>query len=516
MDKTQFLRTYLPYARSVSEQTGIAPEVVLAQTALETGWGKSAPSGNFFGIKGSGQTLPTQEFRNGQMVTENAGFRSYASPADSFTDYAKLMMNNKRYAPVLGAQGADAQIEALGKSGYATDPNYAAKLSQIKNSINLNSPDLIGSDTMRALGISPGAIGPMTGSNQPQRTGAPMGLLDTQPAQQPEQKKSGFWDNFAGGLLADPDRRAKIGIALEGMTLNPNRGLIQNLQSGIDTRKEQAVANRTIEWLAKQPGGQKFAELAASAGPAAALKAYQDSVSGASGPAGFQALKAQALAAGLVEGTPEFQQFMLYGGAKQDATPSAFQALHLQAIAAGYAEGSPEYQRFMQTRGAGEVASARALGTAQGAASSELAGGEIAMNQALNLVEALKNDPALPSMVGPIDSYKPNVSAAANRFQSRLDQLKGTAFLQAYQMLKGGGAITENEGKKAEQAMSRLNTAMNEEDFIAALNEFQDAVRTGYEKIKARSGMGAQPMAPSVGGQPAQGNDDPLGLRGAP
>lgn len=136
------------------------------------------------------------------------------------------------------------------------------------------------------------------------------------------------------------------------------------------------------------------------------------------------------------------------------------------------------------------------------------------MNQALNLVEALKNDPALPDMVGPIDSYKPNISAAANRFQSRLDQLKGTAFLQAYQMLKGGGAITENEGKKAEQAMSRLNTAMNEEDFIAALNEFQDAVRTGYEKIKARSGMGAQPMAPSAGSQPTQGNDDPLGLRG--
>ena len=358
--------------------------------------------------------------------------------------------------------------------------------------------------------------GPMTGSNQPQRTGAPMGLLDTQPNQQPEQQKSGFWNNFAGGLLADPDRRAKIGIALEGMTLNPNQGLIQNLQSGINDRKEQAVANRTIEWLAKQPGGQKFAELAASAGPAAALRAYQESVSGANGPAGFQALKAQALAAGLVEGTPEFQQFMLYGGAKQDATPSAFQALHLQAIAAGYAEGTPEYQRFMQTRGAGEVASARALGTAQGAASSELAGGEIAMNQALNLVEALKNDPALPSMVGPIDSYKPNVSAAANRFQSRLDQLKGTAFLQAYQMLKGGGAITENEGKKAEQAMSRLNTAMNEEDFIAALNEFQDAVRTGYEKIQARSGMGAQPMAPSAGIQPTQGNDDPLGLRGTP
>lgn len=263
MDKTQFLRTYLPYARSVSEQTGIAPEVVLAQTALETGWGKSAPSGNFFGIKGSGQTLPTQEFRNGQMVTENAGFRSYASPADSFTDYAKLMMNNKRYAPVLGAQGADAQIEALGKSGYATDPNYAAKLSQIKNSINLNSPDLIGSDTMRALGVSPGAIGPMTGSNQPQRTGAPMGLLDTQPAQQPEQKKSGFWDNFAGGLLADPDRRAKIGIALEGMTLNPNQGLIKNLQSGIDTRKEQASSNRTIEWLRSQ-GRDDLADAVAS------------------------------------------------------------------------------------------------------------------------------------------------------------------------------------------------------------------------------------------------------------
>ena len=120
--------------------------------------------------------------------------------------------------------------------------------------------------------------GPMTGSNQPQRTGAPMGLLDTQPAQQPEQKKSGFWDNFAGGLLADPDRRAKIGIALEGMTLNPNRGLIQNLQSGIDTRKEQAVANRTIEWLSKQPNGAAYVEMIkAGNSPASVVQAYQSS-----------------------------------------------------------------------------------------------------------------------------------------------------------------------------------------------------------------------------------------------
>ena len=363
-----------------------------------------------------------------------------------------------------------------------------------------------------ALGSAPAA--PQMQNGGQQMADQPMGLL----AQLGLQKR----DPNATGETALPfmqrdsfkNTMGNLAIGLNSMRLNPDPNVATIVGNQMQSRKDQQMANKTIEWLARQPNGQKYAELAASAGPAVALKAYQDAISGASVPAGLQSLKGQALAAGLVEGTKEYQQFMLYGGAKQDATPAAFEALHRQAIAAGYAEGSPEYQRFMQTRGAGEVATARALGAAQGTASSEIAGGKIAMDQALTLVDALKNDPALPDMVGPIDAYKPNISAASNRFQSRLDQLKGTAFLQAYQMLKGGGAITENEGIKAEQAMSRLNTAMNEQDFITALNEFQDAVRSGYEKIKARAGMGSQPAAPAPVPQPAQSNDDPLGLRG--
>jgi hypothetical protein len=117
----------------------------------------------------------------------------------------------------------------------------------------------------------------------------------------------------------------------------------------------------------------------------------------------------------------------------------------------------------------------------------------------------------------------PNVSADAARVQARMDQLKGGVFLQGYQMLKGGGAITEVEGAKAENAMARLNAAQNINDYRQALGEFKDALTTGLAKLRAQSAMvpgtqqGGQPQGVQqgqAGGQaPAsapQSGGDPL------
>lgn len=272
MTPQEFFRAYLPYARSVSEQTGLDPRLVLAQAALETGYGRSAPGYNFFGIKGSGQNQQTQEFRDGRWVTENAGFRTYSDPAGSFSDYASLMMNSPRYEPVRAGRTLEEQIAAMASSGYATDPDYGAKLSSIAGMIDYNSPELIGADTMRALGRETGAI-PVT----QKRTEAPMGLLNMGQPQgqpQPQPQQGGFWDRFAGGILADPDRRARLAMALEGMTLNPNQALIQAAQSGIEERRTQGQANRTIEYLRSQPGGEQFIPLVEVAGAGGALQAY--------------------------------------------------------------------------------------------------------------------------------------------------------------------------------------------------------------------------------------------------
>jgi hypothetical protein len=116
------------------------PALAAAQWALESGWGK-ARSGrhNYFGIKGSGSTVGTQEFINGQMVTTRASFKNYNSPVESAKDYAKLISSEPRYRRVLQAKTPREAAIAVKEAGYATDPKYVDKLVS----------------TMKAMGINP-------------------------------------------------------------------------------------------------------------------------------------------------------------------------------------------------------------------------------------------------------------------------------------------------------------------------------------------------------------------------
>jgi hypothetical protein len=248
MTPQEFYSQYLPYAEKVSNQTGLDPRLVLAQAALETGYGKSAPNMNFFGIKShgrkGGRTLQTSEFENGQMVNQPASFRGYESPDQSFQDYARFLKSNPRYGGVLSAEGIENQISAMAKSGYATDPNYGAKLANIAGKFDPSSPPIIASDAMRVLGKQPKGL---LASNT---------MNTTESEMIPEQKPKGL----LGGLFSDPDKRARLAMALEGMTLNPNQGMMASLQGGIDQRgedrkdaaaeaKQLARRNKTAEFL---------------------------------------------------------------------------------------------------------------------------------------------------------------------------------------------------------------------------------------------------------------------------
>lgn len=143
-NRDQFVATMMPHALEVSKATGLDPRLVIAQSALETGYGAAAPGNNFFGIKSHGQAggqmLGTTEVGPGGAYQTQDSFRTYADPGASAQDYANFLKTNGRYGPVLAAKGLDAQIEAMGKSGYATDPNYAAKLRQIAQTIPVGGP----------------------------------------------------------------------------------------------------------------------------------------------------------------------------------------------------------------------------------------------------------------------------------------------------------------------------------------------------------------------------------------
>jgi flagellar protein FlgJ len=146
----EFVNTMLPMAKEAADRIGVDPRYLVAQAALETGWGKSvmraqdgSSSHNLFGIKassnwqGDSARAITSEFRNGAMVKETAEFRSYASYKDSFHDLVTLLQSNNRYQEVLkSADNPEQFVRELQKAGYATDPNYASKISQIAKQMN--------------------------------------------------------------------------------------------------------------------------------------------------------------------------------------------------------------------------------------------------------------------------------------------------------------------------------------------------------------------------------------------
>jgi len=139
-----FVDRVWPHAVEASQSTGIPAHFMVAQAALETGWGRSeprmsdgAPSYNLFGIKATRNwTGPvaesmTTEVEGGLPIQRIERFRAYGSYAEAFQDYAKVLTSNPRYAEVVGNQDAAGFARGLQRAGYATDPMYAAKLERI-------------------------------------------------------------------------------------------------------------------------------------------------------------------------------------------------------------------------------------------------------------------------------------------------------------------------------------------------------------------------------------------------
>jgi peptidoglycan hydrolase FlgJ len=154
--KDDFLRTMRPHAEQAAREIGVDPDALLAQAALETGWGRSVPcnasgecSFNLFGIKAGSQwsgatvNVPTLEFESGIPVRKVERFRAYDSPADSFRDYAALIRDSSRYASARGAgDNVAAFASALQQGGYATDPQYAQKITAVADEVRARSDAL--------------------------------------------------------------------------------------------------------------------------------------------------------------------------------------------------------------------------------------------------------------------------------------------------------------------------------------------------------------------------------------
>ena len=131
-------------ARIASLQSGIPHQLIVAQAALESGWGKreiptadGSPSYNLFGIKAGSRwdgpvtEITTTEFEQGAAKKIKARFRVYSSYVEAIGDYVKLLTSNPRYAHVAAARSPEQAAHALQQAGYATDPHYAKKLVNV-------------------------------------------------------------------------------------------------------------------------------------------------------------------------------------------------------------------------------------------------------------------------------------------------------------------------------------------------------------------------------------------------
>jgi hypothetical protein len=313
--------------------------------------------------------------------------------------------------------------------------------------------------------------------NAPQQAPQPM------PQQMPQQQQR---RGLLGGLFGPEgrDARARLAIGLEGLTMNPNQGLIGQLQSGIEERKVEAERNRTLEWLSKlnTPEAARALQYAQATGDI------------------FGAAK-------IAIASPEANRGVVVGGTVVDAVtgdiiykgpdeavdaniPAAFVAMDLQARAAGFVPksegGDGSYEEFMATRGAGFAAEATAIGTTRGEA---IAGAPQEVSQAdttLGYINELRTHPGLEVGTGGSSVGNIVIGTPGYDFQSRLNQLSAGGFLTAIDQLRGMGSLSNAEGQTATRAVGRMDSATSTPEFLAALDDYENMVKLGRERAAAR------------------------------
>ena len=157
-----FSQKLMPLLEKAGQQLGVSPRILLAQTAIETGWGRSVVGNNLFGIKAgsswNGQKVntATHEYQNGELVGITDAFRAYPSAEASVADFVSLVSNSPRYRAALGSgENAAAYAQGLMSGGWATDINYVHKLQSVAASSTVAAA-VAAAPAAPPAGVSPG------------------------------------------------------------------------------------------------------------------------------------------------------------------------------------------------------------------------------------------------------------------------------------------------------------------------------------------------------------------------
>ena len=315
--------------------------------------------------------------------------------------------------------------------------------------------------------------------NAPQQ--APQPMPQQMPQQQPRR-------GLFGGLFGPEgrDARARLAIGLEGLTMNPNQGLIGQLQSGIEERKVEAERNRTLEYLSKlnTPAAQQALQYAQATGDVAgalkmALAPPEETGRVLDAAALRQMYPGATIEEGLYSLKPDGTLTKVGGGGTNITLPGA---AAIGTIPPGYevikdANGN----NVLRLIPGGPAATEAGLVASQNASLAAAAGDSIA------LIDNVLNDPNLGAVTGMIQGRLPPVTQGGTDLVSKIDQMQGQAFLQAFQSLKGGGAITEREGQAALNAVARLQRTQSQEAFQASLQELRTIIERGKRRLEGQN-----------------------------
>lgn len=605
-----FIEQVMPHALRFAEQTGLDPRLAIATAALETGWGKHAPGGALFGIKGSGQDLMTTEYVDGKPVQMKQSFRRYDAAQDpaaaSFDDFAKLMAESKYYGGVRATAGKpfEDQLAAFVASPYATNPK-ADRLDALRSiGSRIYVPDVAMSQVSQEpamqhdvpLEQQDWVHRPALDTGEGYKPGllqsafnAALGISNAYGREQQEpqtmaQRKSPWQQRIEFLEQAERDRKQNAGglldaaqqpIVLDMPAATPaaypaaGAGILQGLNPDITQEQINAqlgypqpgepIPTRDIasyDVVPPQPVPLQQAPAQAATAPIAAQAAMMQhpQLPPAQQPQNGLQRYAQGLlgnqaALGLISGgllqafgakPQEAQQFggqlaqTLTQQRERQQQRDAVAALVRQAggsdedIALAYA--SPlvtldmlqKRQAAMAPKSPETVVNVGGQGalldydtkTGQAVIADPSAPGGLRVAQIAGGQKAIENEKALATaenMLGTIDGILKDPAAkwavgvsgigagalqnlglgalapGAARARGRMDQIQGQVYLRAYETLKGGGQITEFEGRKARDAIARLNETQSWEDYQDALRELRDVTQAAIERIKKHS-----------------------------
>jgi len=279
------------------------------------------------------------------------------------------------------------------------------------------------------------------------------------------------------------------------------------LLSPLYSAEEKAASSRMLTQLLAMPIPERQAFLASQGASASDLKPniQMQNIGGSSNVLSVPAYGGAPTTLSSTKMTASPGEIMTAATAKagQDITKRGqdlTNARELQRIEIEKGKNSPEYiatEARMKEQGKGqakfEAAAPQAIATAEQMLTKidDMVGKPAKLNAKGQVVEkGTAAHPGFKAAVGASSLLPTMPGSKAADFEARLDEIKGGAFLEAYNTLRGGGSITEVEGQKATQAITRMSTAQSEKEFIDAARDFQNVIRTGIKRSKEKLGSG--------------------------